>query len=89
MDKLENIDHKRLEKALGQIHGLTATIMALVSFHPKPESLSTLLDSTYLQVQARTLPTAVSDGFLIGVDDVIRRVQHALAHAARRAAQQK
>jgi len=87
MDNTEmppGIGDQRIEKALGQIHGLLAAMYTLIATHPEPERLLQHLERAEMGAQSRALPVAVSEVFLDAMGDVMQRLQAVARRASGR-----
>jgi len=75
-NSLEKINSERLEHALGQIHGLAAALMAVISTHPDAVTLLKHLKAARIGVHKNLHPDA-SAHFLNGLNDTLDRLETA------------
>jgi len=75
-NSLDKINSERVEHALGQIHGLTAALMAVISTHPDAVTLLKHLKAARAGVQKNIQPGA-SAHFLNGLNDTMDRLETA------------
>tara|TARA_R110001599_G_scaffold171353_1_gene362410 strand:- start:433828 stop:434196 length:369 start_codon:yes stop_codon:yes gene_type:complete len=82
--KPDDATDDRFEFVAGQVHGLIAGFLALIETHPTPDLLLQQLHKVHRAAEGRAIPTTISDDFLMGIDDVMLRLQDMATRSAQK-----